>query len=97
MGFWSDLKKANPFESMKRGDELGTRNIVDIIPIYDPNNCGGEIKNGYLVCDVCRVEIGNVSKAQPFAVTVDKTNQLTFSNKNKLTVCSECLKVFNIR
>ena len=96
MGFWSELKKANPHKSMKRAKELEAANVVDIAPINDPTNSSGEMKNGYLVCAVCRVAIGDVSKGRPYKVIVNKATPLSFADKNDVTVCSGCLETFNI-
>jgi hypothetical protein len=113
MGFWSELKKANPHQGIKRGNELGVANIVDIDPIYgfvgaatqheenssylDPLT-GREMRNGFLVCSVCRVAIGDVGNksARPYTVTVDKTTPLSFADTNYVTICSGCIEVFNI-
>lgn len=96
MGFWNELVNANPHRSMKRAKELEAEIIKKIAPLHDPTKHGAEMKNGFPVCSVCRVEIGNVSKAQPFTVVVDSETPLTFSNTNNITVCSGCLEMFDI-
>jgi hypothetical protein len=114
MGFWSELLKANPHQGVKRGDELGAASVVSIDPIYSPVEDNStlheanssyrdpltsrEMRNGYLVCSVCRIAIGDVGNknARPFTVTVDKTTPLTFADTNNVTVCSGCIEVFSV-
>lgn len=113
MGFWSELKKANPQQGIKRGNELGAANIVGIDPIYgfvepathheenSPYNdplTRRELRNGFLVCSVCRIAIGDVGNknARPYTVTVDEATPLSFSDTNNVTVCSGCIEVFNV-
>ena len=113
MGFWGEFKKANPQQGIRRGNELGAANIVDIDPIYgfvgdatqhkansshSDSLTGREMRNGFLVCSVCRIAIGDVGNknAQPYTVTVDKATPLSFSETNYVVVCSGCIDVFGI-
>ena len=114
MGFWSELTKANPHKSVKRGDELGAANIIDIVPIHDSSEAnatqheantsyihpqtGREMLNGFLVCSVCRIAIGDFGNknTQAFAVTIDEATPLSFADTNDVTVCSGCIEVFNV-
>jgi hypothetical protein len=111
MGFWNELKNANPHQGVKRGNELGAASIIEIAPIdgfvkdakqYEANSScpdpvtGREIRNGFLVCSVCRVAIGDVGNknARPYTVTVDTATPLSFANTNRVTVCSGCIEMF---
>ncbi len=113
MGFWSELKKANPQQGIKRGNELGAANVINIDPIYgfvgdatqhEANSSyndaltSREMRNGFPVCSVCRVAIGDVGNknARPYTVTVDRATPLSFADTNYVTVCSGCIEVFNI-
>jgi hypothetical protein len=92
MGFWSDLKKANPHQSMARGNELAMANIASITPVRDSLDGSGEI------CSVCRVKFGSLGfkNVQPYTVSVDSSTPLTFANAGKLIACEKCIEVFEI-
>lgn len=92
MGFWSELKKANPHEGVKRGEELAAVKVSAISPIEHDLENSGEI------CSVCRAEFGSFgfTKVQPFTVTVDKSTSLSFADTSKVIVCAKCISVFAI-
>jgi hypothetical protein len=92
MGFWSELKKANPHEGVKRGEELAAAKVSDISPIERNLENSGEI------CSVCRAEFGSFGfkNVQPFTVTVEKPTPLSFSDTSKVIVCAKCISVFAI-
>jgi hypothetical protein len=92
MGFWSELKNANPHRTMARGNELAMSIITSMAPIHDKLDGSGEI------CSVCRAKFGSVGfkNVQPYTVTVNSSTPLTFANSSDLIVCAKCIEVFAI-
>jgi hypothetical protein len=92
MGFWSELKKANPHQGVKRGNELASASIIDITPVSGTLDDSGEI------CSVCRAQFGSLGfkNVQPYTVTVDKLTSLSFADTSKVIVCAKCIEAFSI-
>jgi hypothetical protein len=92
MGFWDELKKANPHQGVARGNELASATITNITPIDHSLENSGE------TCSVCMAQFGSFGfrNVQPYTVTIDKATQLSFTNESIVTVCAKCISVFDI-
>ena len=92
MGFWSELIKTNPHQGVKRGKELASSNIIDIVVAPNTLEDSGEL------CSVCRAEFGSFGfkNVQPYTVTVDKPASLSLADTSNVIVCAKCIEVFCI-
>jgi len=98
MGFWSDLKNANPHKSLARGRELFSARISAIERLNSIS--ASELKDTEIgKCEVCHVTFGAAfsGNSYPCIIQVSMFDHLSFGEHlPNVVACNKCVETFHL-